>query len=593
MNWRLVCFCSGVALYAVATVRPAAHVSPPAAGAARQEPLGREAGGLRFTDVTAAAGLTFQHTNGGSGRQFFIEQLGSGAAFFDYDGDGSLDIFFAQGVPLPGFTATAPTAPALFHNNGNGTFTDVSKGSGLVTPRFSLGVASADYDSDGDVDLFVTALGGNLLFRNEGRGRFAEVAASAGLSGVDLSTSASFFDYDDDGWLDLFVARYGSYAIESDAGCEVTMSLLPADPPPAGGPAPTKHCGPDDFKGVTNRLYRNKGDGTFEDRTDPAGIGRAVGHGLGVAVADYDADGRVDVFVASDRLPNMLFMNQGNGTFKDTALAAGVALGAEGRAYAGMGVDAGDYDNDGDMDLFITNYENEPSSLYRNLGDGNFADESQRSRISALSLAFLKWGTRFVDFDRDGRLDIFVVNGHVDERAVTYPVQVEHLQKGRGYAQRAQVYRNAGRGRFEDESTSAGPYFLEKYVARGAAFGDYDNDGDTDVLVTNNNQRAVLLRNETRAAAPWARLALTGAAPNREGIGAVVRVTAEGLTQTQTVKSGGSYLSDHDRRLLFALPGGRPATAQIRWPCGATQTVALEPGASVRVTEKGCLRARR
>lgn len=555
------------------------------------QPQGPSAEGpLRFADATAAAGLHFRHSNGSSGRNYFVEQLGSGAAFLDYDGDGWLDVFFAQGVPLPGFTEAAPEGNTLYRNNRNGTFTNVTARSGLKSSRFAFGVAAADYDNDGDTDLFVTALGGDLLYRNDGRGRFTDVAARAGVSGSELSTSASFLDYDGDGWLDLVVARYGPYSLDTDAGCRGSMGSTTLPGPVASGGTRRMRCGPVDFDGVTNLLYRNNGDGTFLDVTASSGFSASLNHGLGIAVADYDEDGRPDIFVASDKMPNLLFMNRGDGRFTEDALTAGVAVGAEGIPYAGMGVDTGDYDNDGRLDLFITNYENEPSSLYRNLGGGLFSDQSQRSGVSTLSWVFLKWGCRFIDFNGDGLLDLFVANGHVDSHAVSYPVQMEHLQKGRGYTQRAQVYLNAGRGRYTEVSKASGPYFSEKYVARGAAFGDYDNDGDVDVVVTNNNQPAVLLRNDTRAVGRWARLDLKGAPPNRDALGTVVRVTSGGITQTHVVKSGGSYLSDHDRRPLFGLPGKDPASAEIRWPCGATQKVALTANRTTTVKEIGCKR---
>jgi len=545
---------------------------------------------LRFNDVTREAGITFRHNAGGSGRYFYIEQLGGGAAFLDYDQDGWLDLFLAQGAALRGYQGAEISGNVLYRNNRDGTFVDVTRAVALPLTGYTFGIATADYDGDGDIDVLVTTVDGNRLLRND-RGRFTDVTAAAGVRGGQLATGASFFDYDGDGRLDLFVARYGTYAVESDDGCTEFSAQASEYRPGMPKPLPDGRkmtCSPKDLEPLSNQLFRNNGNGTFADVTGPSGIGQAVNHGFGVAIGDYNEDGRPDVFVASDLLPNLLFINRGNGTFEERGLASGVAVGAQGTALAGMGADAGDYDNDGHLDLFITNFESETSSLYRGAGDGSFTDQSQRSGVTAATLPFLKWGCRFVDLDLDGWQDLLMVNGHVSERVSSYPVQMEHLQKGRGHAQRAQILLNTGAGRFVEVSRNAGPYFVERRVSRGAALADYDNDGDTDVLITNNNQAPVLLRNDTAASKRWARLVLEGTRVNRDAIGAIVRVTAGGLIQTQTVKSGGSYLSDHDRRLLFGLPGTGEATAVIRWPCGRSQTVALSPYQTTTVKDSGC-----
>jgi hypothetical protein len=576
---RPVLACLLVSLHVCAGV----IASVPQTAPAKPAPMAETA--IRLTDVTAQSGITFRHVNR-SGHYYYVEQVGGGAAFLDYDGDGWLDIFFVQGGALPGRHEPAPDTHSLFRNNGDGTFADVTAKVGLPPTPFGFGVATADYDNDGDPDLWVTTLGGSRLYRNERGQRFTDVSAKAGLAGGGFPTSAAFLDFDRDGWLDVFVARYGDYSIERDAGCsEYSLLVAPQEVARRGTKA---ICAPVHIEGGDSQLYRNNGDGTFRDVSAASGVAAAKARGLGVAVADYNEDGLPDIFVASDLLPNLLFLNRGDGTFAEEGFIGGVAVGPEGRAYAGMGVDAADYDNDGHIDVVVTNFESETTSLYRGTGKGTFVDDSRRSGLTAATLPFLKWGTRFVDLNLDGRLDLFVVNGHVSERVPSYPVQMEHMQKGRGHAQRAQVFENAGEGRFVEVSLNAGPFFRERRVSRGAAFADYDNDGDTDVLVTNTNDAPVLLRNDTKPASPWARVVLIGASPNRDALGAEVRVAAGGLTQLQVVKSGASYLSDHDRRLLFALPGNAPAVAEVRWPCGARQTVPLKRGAAVFVKESGC-----
>jgi hypothetical protein len=480
----------------------------------------------------------------------------------------------------------------------------VTAQAGLNDRRYGLGVAAADYDNDGNTDLFVTNLEGNALFRNDGSGRFTDLTVKARVGAPAMSTSAAFLDYNNDGWLDLFVARYTDYSFDNDVRCidptSVAKPVLFAekrtDPLPSDPNVRFAYCGPPAYEGTASRLYRNNKDGTFTDVSVSSGIAKGIARGLGVAVADFNRDGRPDIFVASDMSANLLFMNAGNGTFREQALTAGVALGASGKAYAGMGVDAADYDNDGDVDLFITNYENEPSSLYSNNGDGTFTDASFSSGIGRYSLALMKWGTRFVDLDLDGHLDLLIMNGHVNDY-LDAPNRRSGLAPGRvssareGYAQRAQIYRNNGAyGTFSDASWTAGAYFLEKHVGRGAAFGDFDNDGDWDVVAVHNNEPAALLRNDTAHGGPWARLELHGRGCNRDAIGARVTVKSGGVVQTRYVTSGGSFLSDHDRRLLLGWRGvAGDVTAEIRWPCGATEQVTLKPGTSTRIEEGNCL----
>lgn len=527
-----------------------------------------EAHGVRLTDATASAGVRFTHLHGGSERHHFVELMGGGGAFLDYNGDSWPDFFLTQGTPLPGTRPAGLLPPALYRNNRDGTFTDVTRETSLDHPFYGLGMAVGDYDNDGWPDLFVTGLGGNRLFHNRVGVRFEDVTSQAGLRGKDLCTGAAWVDYDHDGKLDLFVCRYTDYDLAADPECGDQE----------GKPA---YCEPLRLADTTSRLYHNEGHGRFSDGTRKSGIGSVRGHALGALTADLNEDGWPDLYVACDDTPNRLFLNRRDGTFREAGDAAAVSTGQDGRYRGGMGVDAGDYDNDGRLDLVVTNFEAEPISLFRNLGHLNFRDESYRSGLGAASLPYLKWGCRFVDLDRDGFQDLFVANGHVHENP-------EELGQQGSHAQPCRIYRNDRDGCFSDISAVCGTFFSHRQVARAAAFGDYDNDGDLDVLIACNNQPAILLRNDTRTPNHWIRLCLNGAGCNRDALGARVRVRAGGLTQTQEVRSGGSYLADHDRRLLFGLGSARRASVEIHWPCGAMQTLEVEQGSSTVVPERGC-----
>jgi hypothetical protein len=523
---------------------------------------------IRLTDATPASGIRFTRHDGGSGRHYYVETMGGGGAFFDFDSDGWQDVLLLQGAPLLGTPATTKVLPALYRNNGNGTFTDVTQGSGLDVPMYGLGIAAGDYDNDGRPDLYVTALGGNRLFHNEGGGRFRDVTQRAGVAGRDMSTSTVWLDYDQDGWLDLFVCRYMDYDLSTNPRCKDALKR----------PA---YCSPHVYERTRSLLFHNNGDGTFTDVSHASGIARIRGRAMGVACADYDEDGRVDLYVSNDLSPNWLFLNNGNGSFREEGGLAGVSHGENGVAHAGMGVDCADYQNEGAMSLVITNFENEPTSLFRNYGKGAFTNESYPSGIGAASLPYLKWGCQFVDLDRDGLLDLFVANGHVDDYA-------DEAGKPLGYAQPCQVLHNEGNGRFADISKQCGPFFTRRQVARGAAFGDYDNDGDVDVLVTCINQPAILLRNDSRPRGPWLRLSLVGLGCNRDALGARVRVTSGAVTQTRFVRSGTSYLSDHDRRLLFGIGAAPKAQVEVRWLCGAAQRLPARARQSITIQETGC-----
>jgi hypothetical protein len=551
------------------------------AAACGRAPRGAEGSDLKshdarflFTDVTQSAGIEFVHCHGGSGTHYYVETMGSGCAFLDCDRDGWLDIFLVQGAPLPGFRREesgdradgGPWRHALFRNQRDGTFREATQEAGLGVSRYGFGCAAADYDNDGDTDIFVTQLDGNALLRNNGDGSFLDVAEEAGVRGSPLSTSAAFLDYDRDGWLDLFVCRYMDYSLEENPRCTDALGRA-------------AYCSPFVYPGTSSRLYRNLGDGSFADVSEPAGIAAHKGRAMGVACTDFDGDGWVDVYVASDLTRNFLFLNQRDGTFREEGALRGAAYGTNGTAQAGMGVDCADCDNDGDADLVVTNFENEPNALYRSLGGAGFVEESLVSGLAAPTLRFLGWGVQFADFDLDGDLDLFVANGHVDDH--------REERDGTGHTQPCRVYRNA-LGRFCDVSGDAGRFFDRLQAARGAAFGDYDNDGDTDVLVACKNEPAVLVRNDTPRRGEWCRVALAGRGCNRDALSARVRVRSGPLTQTRWLRSGTSYLSDHDRRLVFALPAAGAAQVEVVWPCGGRDEIEVRAAEEITVEERSC-----
>jgi len=557
---------------------------------------------LRFTEVTSQAGIHFQHTDGRSGRRYFIETLGSGAAWFDYDRDGDLDLYFVNGSNVvttsvvSGTTKVVTTvspSDALYRNNGDGTFTDVTSEAGVGDGRYGFGCCVGDYDNDGFPDVYVTHFGPNVLYHNNGDGTFSDVTAQAGVGDERWGTSAAFADYDNDGDLDLFVANYVDYRLEdkppdSGQGQETTLHSKNQSNPFEGECYRKElrvYCPPSDFVGVPDVLYRNNGDGTFTDVTQEAGLFNPSGKGLGVVWGDYDNDGYPDLFVANDTTPNMLYRNNGSPpvhggdqgdafgppadgggvTFTDVALFVGVALGGKGVPFGGMGTSLGDYDNDGWLDLVVTNFQDAPNSLYHNDRDGTFGDATYSSGLGGSSLPYVGWGVDFVDLDNDGYQDIFVVNGHIYDN-------VEAFDPGYTYAQRNQVFRNRGDGAFDEISDQCGPGLLLNKVSRGAAFGDYDNDGDIDVLITNSNQTPDLLRNDSVNPNHWLILETVGTVSNRDGIGARVKVVAGGISQIREVKSGSSYLCQSDMRLHFGLGAASIVDlVELRWPSGLVE----------------------
>jgi enediyne biosynthesis protein E4 len=536
--------------------------------------LASAAASIEFVDATEAVGITFTHANSATSSKHLVETMGGGVALLDYDGDGRLDVFFTNGAkivdPMPPGGRPDKSDPAfwnrLYRQGADGRFTDVTERagvSGMPQNHYGMGAAVGDYDNDGDADLYVTSYGGNTLYRNTGQGRFEDVTARAGVAAGGWSTSAGFFDYDNDGHLDLFVSRYLAWSFQDNRHCGEKK------------PGYRAYCHPDNFDGVANLLFRNNGDGTFSDVSARAGLAGVSGKGLGVAFADYDDDGRTDVYVANDSFPSFLFRNQADGPFTEEGLLAGVALNEDGKTFAGMGVDFGDYDNDGRPDLIVTDLSNERYRLFRHNGDGTFRDATNTTGIGAATLAFSGWSTRFFDYDNDGWKDIFVAQGHVMDT-------IEKTSPNLRYLQPPLLLRNQS-GRFV--RVIAGSAFEQAWAGRGAAFGDLDNDGDLDAIVSNVGQRAVVLRNDGGHSRGWLRIVTRGTRSNRDGIGCKVKVVgASGLTQHFTVTTAVGYLSASDKRLLVGL--GTDASArrvEIRWPSGTTQTFADVPAGQTLV----------
>jgi hypothetical protein len=517
-------------------------------GAAAQESI------PTFTDVTTAAGIRFKHTNGSFGKKYLPETMGSGGAFLDADGDGKQDILLVNGMNFQGRPPSKSTM-ALYHNKGDGTFADVTAKAGLAVPLYGLGVAAADYDNDGRTDIYVTALGQNRLFRNLGGLKFEDVTAKAGVGDPGFSTSAAWLDYDRDGKLDLFVANYVEWTIEKDLFCTLDGKTK-------------SYCTPESYKGQSSTLYRNLGNGTFENATKRAGLLDPTSKALGIALMDFNGDGWLDLFVANDTQPNRLYENKKNGTFVDVGVAAGVAFNEAGVARAGMGVDVADYDGSGRQSLVIGNFSNEMMALYTNEGNGLFIDEAPPSTIGKVSLLTLTFACFFFDFDLDGRLDIFAANGHVAD-------DINAVQPRITYAQPPHLFRNLGKRQFEAVTARAGAALTQPMVARGAAYGDYDGDGDLDVLVTTNNGPARLLRNSA-GKNNWLRIRAVGTISNRDAIGTFVRVTPAGGRPSPwaLVKTGSSYCSQSELPLTFGLGSvDRVDKIEVKWPNGRTQTL--------------------
>jgi enediyne biosynthesis protein E4 len=535
--------------------------------------------GVKFTNVARAAGIAHKTVYGDERKnKYLLETTGCGVAWFDYDNDGWLDLFFVNGTRLGGFPKGEEPTTHLYHNNRDGTFSDVTKQSGVARAGWGQSVCIGDYDNDGFDDLFISYYGKNALYKNNGKGAFTDVSDKAGVAGAKTrwGSGATFVDYDKDGDLDLFVANY------------IDLDLKTA-PTPETGPCLYKGvmvaCGPPGLEGGKNILYRNNGDGTFTDVSDKAGILKTFGtYGLGVVAADFDNDSWPDIYVANDSAPAALYHNNKDGTFTDVGVESGAAYSSDGKPQAGMGVGVGDYDGDGLLDIFKTNFSGDTSTLYRNLGvkSGllNFDDVTFTAGIG-VNTRFLGWGCGFVDFDNDGWLDIFLVNGHV------YP-EVEKLTTEAGYPQRKVLYQNQRNGSFKDVAEKVGGPLVEPTASRGCAFGDFDNDGDVDVVINPVNDFPVLLRTDSATNNNWISIKLVGVKSNRDGVGARIRVVTEGKTQIDEVRSGGSYYSQNDMRVHFGLGKATKAqTIEARWPSGVVDTLNDVAAGQVVVIKEG------
>jgi enediyne biosynthesis protein E4 len=534
---------------------------------------------ITFRDITEHAGIHFVHNNGAFGKKYLPETMGPGVAFIDYDNDGWPDIFIVNGTNWPGQPSKHST-PKLYHNNHDGTFTDVTHKAGLDIEIMGMGVAVGDYDNDGYDDLFVSAMGQSHLFHNNGNGTFTDVTQKAGLIGPkEFSTSAAWVDYDKDGKLDLVVANYVQWSIEGDLYCTLDGKSK-------------SYCTPESYKGTVVRLWHNRGDGTFEDATKKAGMGEPTSKTLGIAVLDYDNDGWPDLLLSNDTQPNKLYRNNGNGTFKEKAVLAGVAFSEDGVARAGMGVDAADYDRSGVFSLLITNFSNQMISLYHNEGKGLFVDEAPSSEIGRDTLLTLGFGCFFFDYDLDGWPDIFIANGHID-------VDVQKVQPNVKYAMPPHVFRNLGKGNFVETTKSLGAAFDSPRVGRGAAYGDVNNDGRLDLLLSTNGGRAYLFENDATGEAAQQkslRIKLVGTKSNRDGIGSMVKLSAGGESQLEMMRSGSSYMSASELVLTFGLAQHAQADAiEIRWPSGQVDRLTnVAAGQTITVTEgKGITSSRK
>jgi enediyne biosynthesis protein E4 len=514
-----------------------------------------------FTDVTARAGIQWRHFNGESQDRYLIEAMGSGVAFLDFDKDGLEDLFFVTGGETRNSKSPTPPRNALYRNLGGGKFEDVTEKSGLArVPFYGMGVTAGDFDNDGYPDLFITGYPSCALLHNNGNGTFKDITEKAGVKNAGKwAASAAWFDYDRDGRLDLFVANYAKFSYDDGPHCEYQGSRT--------------YCAQVAYQGDRPTLYHNNGDGTFTDVTEHAGLAKLVGRALGVVAIDVNDDGWPDLFVARDASPNLLLINQHDGTFKDVALDAEVALSVDGMARAGMGVDAGDVDGDGRPDFIITDFNDEQHALFLNTGEFPYREWTRESGLGALTRTFVGWGAHFIDYDNDGNLDLILVNGHINS-------VIEKTRTDVFYREPPLLLANSGKGVFRNVGDLAGTVFRNRYLGRGLAVGDYDNDGGVDAVFTSLNDAPLLLHNNVGHLEPWIGIELQGTESNRDAIGAKLTLTCGTRKLVRWITGGASYLSSHDRRVVFGLgasigpgtPAG-PLQLNIRWPNGHTQTV--------------------
>ena len=522
-------------------------------------------GKISFTAVTDAAGLQFQHVDGRSGQRYFLETVGSGVAFFDYDNDGLVDIYLVNSADLPDFSSPEPPTNRLYRNNGDGTFSDVTEQAGVGDTGYGAGCAVADYDNDGNLDLYVTNFGANVLYRNNGDSTFTDVTQHTGVGDTQWSLGCAFADYDSDGFVDLYVANYIAFDFETHTNC--TQKGVPT------------YCPPESFQGVSDTLYRNNGDGTFVDVTTSAGVYNKDGKGMGVVFGDYDNDGDPDCYVGNDAGENFLYQNKGDGTFTNVGWMAGVEADENGNVQGTMGVDFGDYDNDGLLDIIAVNYQQQPNALYRN-DNGNFFTDVSFVAGMAESLPYVGWGADFFDVDNDGDKDLLIANGHLQDT-------VEKYDDTTTYPQHNYLLINNGQGHFVNESMKAGSGFQSRKVSRGIATGDYDNDGDLDVLISNANDTLQLLRNDSENRGNWILIRTVGTQSNRAGIGARVKIQSGDLTQIDEVRGGSGYLSQNDLRLHFGIGAHeRIDRIEVRWPSGVVDVIRdIAPNQIITITE--------
>ena len=526
---------------------------------------------VKFIDIAESAGIDFRHDNAASSEKYLIETMGSGCGWIDYNQDGLLDLYLANGAATRLYKPSHPLRGALYRNNGDGTFTDVTVKAGVgAEGLFGMGVAVGDYDNDGYPDLLVLGYGRCILYHNNGNGTFTDVTARAGVENVGRwASSAAWFDYDNDGRLDLVIANYIDWSPDRNFWCG------------DHGPGMRSYCHPDDYNGEAPTLFHNNGDGTFTDVSKQSGVGLKPGNGLGVVTFDYDNDGWQDIFIANDSMANFLFHNNRDGTFREVGYLAGVAVSADGLPEAGMGTDAADATGKGRMDLLVTHLDSQLARLYQNMGDGTFDDATLRSGLGYATFHMSGFGTRFMDYDNDGAPDIFMANGHVLDNIQRYSASVH-------YAEPKLMFRNLGHGAFQNVSDDLGRDFQLPRVSRGAAIGDFDNDGDLDILVNNNGERPQLLRNDGGNANHWLEILLIGTRSNRDGVGARVKVSAGDLVLCQQRKGGMSYQSAQDPRLHFGLGKYSFVDAvEILWPSGAVTKLAKIQADRIVAVEEG------